>query len=208
VALILYEKLLLYSANCRDTTLCPRIPGAWEDFGATISSADVLLGWLRRTVELALFDPDPGSTIEIGHIRPLDPQGRDILAYGNFSRGTERWYFTDDWRIKDQYLMSLFEGGALGLASFVLLAGTALTGAARAMARGDQMAAAVAAALVAFLCSGVFDYLLEVPRLAALFYIIVFCGLTMMQAPMRGPAVSAISPDRSASRSDRPARPG
>jgi hypothetical protein len=37
--------------------------------------------------------------------------------------------------------MSLFEGSALGLASFVLLAGTALTGAVRAMARGDQMAA-------------------------------------------------------------------
>jgi O-antigen ligase len=104
--------------------------------------------------------------------------------------------------------MSLFEGGALGLASFVLLAGTALTGAVRAMARGDQMAAAVAAALVAFLFSGVFDYLLEVPRLAALFYLIVFCGLTMMQAPMRGQAVSAISLDRSASRSDRPAKPG
>ena len=104
--------------------------------------------------------------------------------------------------------MSLFEGGALGLASFVLLAGTALTGAVRAMARGDQMAAAVAAALVAFLFSGVFDYLLEVPRLAALFYLIVFCGLTMMQTPMHGPAASAISRDRSASRSDRLAKPG
>lgn len=106
LSVILCEKLLLYLANCRDTTACPRIPGAWEDFGATISSAgldeDVLLGWLRRPVELALFDPDPGSTIEIGHIRLLDPQGCDILANGNFSRGTERWYFTDDGRIKDQ----------------------------------------------------------------------------------------------------------
>ena len=86
-------------------------------------------------------------------------------------------------RVKDQYFMSLFEGGALGLAAFVLIAGTALTG---AMARGDQMAAAVAAALVAFLFSGVFEYPLEVPRLAALFYIIVFCGLTMTQLPAPG----------------------
>jgi hypothetical protein len=104
--------------------------------------------------------------------------------------------------------MSLLDGRALALASFVLLAGTALVGAVRAMGRGDRMAAAVAASLVAFLCSSVFDYLLEVPRLAALFYIIVFCGLTMMNAPTRRPAVSAISPDRSASRLDRPARPG
>jgi len=167
--------------------------------------------WFKRPVELDLFDPVPGSTIEIGHIRMLDPQGHDILANGDFSQGTERWYFADDVhlmrRIKDQYFMSLFEGGALGLASFVLIAGTALTGAVRAIARGDQMAAAVVAALVAFLFSGVFDYLLEVPRLAALFYLIVFCGLTMMQTPMYGPAASAISRDRSASRSDRPAKP-
>ena len=204
LSVVLCEKMLLYSANCRDTTFRSHIAGTWEDFGAVISSAgldeDATLSWFKRPIELALFDPVAGSTIEIGHIRMLDPQGHDILANGDFSQGTERWYFTDDqhliWRIKNQYLMSLFEGGALGLASFVLLAGTALTGAVRAMARGDQMAAAVAAALVAFLCSGVFDYLLEVPRLAALFYIIVFCGLTMMQAPMRGPAVSAISRDR------------
>jgi hypothetical protein len=216
LSVILCEKMLLYSANCRDTTFRSHIAGMWEDFGAEISSAgldqDATLLWFKRPVELDLFDPVPGSTIEIGHIRMLDPQGHDILANGDFSQGTERWYFTDDvhliWRIKDQYFMSLFEGGALGLASFVLLAGTALTGAVRAITRGDQMAAAVAAALVAFLFSGVFDYLLEVPRLAALFYLIVFCGLTMMQTPMRGPAVSAISLDRSASRSDRPAKPG
>jgi hypothetical protein len=44
------------------------------------------------------------------------------------------------------------------------------------------MAAAVAASLAAFLCSGVFDYLLEAPRLATLFYIVAFAGLTMMPA--------------------------
>ena len=127
----------------------------------------------------------PGSTIEIGHIRMLDPLGHDILANGDFSRGTERWYFTDDqhliWRIKNQYLMSLFEGGVLGLVSLMLLAGTALAGAMRAMGRGSRMAAPVAPSLLPFLCSGVFDYLLEGPRLAALFYMIAFYGLAIMR---------------------------
>jgi O-antigen ligase len=104
--------------------------------------------------------------------------------------------------------MTLFESGVLGLVSFVLLAATALGGAVRAVTRGDRMAAPVAASLLAFLCSGVFDYLLEGPRLAALFYIIAFSGLTMMQAPKLGPGLSAISRDRSASQSDPPARPG
>ena len=72
----------------------------WEDFGAEIPTdgldTDVRLGWLRRPVELALLDPHLGTTIDIGHVRMFDPQGHDILANGDFSRGTERWYFTDD----------------------------------------------------------------------------------------------------------------
>jgi hypothetical protein len=208
--------MLLYSANCHHATFRTRILGKWEDFGAAISSAGLdghaVLGWLKRPVELSLVDPVPGSTIEIGRIRMLDSQGRDILANGDFSRGTERWYFTDDqhaiWRIENQYLMTFFESGVLGLVSFVLLAATALGGAVRALARGELMAAPVAAALLAFLCSGVFDYLLEGPRLAALFYMIAFSGLTMIQAPKLWPGLSVINRDRSAFRSDPPAKPG
>jgi hypothetical protein len=33
---------------------------------------------------------------------------------------------------------------------------------------------------LAFLFSGVFDYLLEAPRLSTLFYIVLFTGLTLM----------------------------
>jgi O-antigen ligase len=84
--------------------------------------------------------------------------------------------------------MSLFEGGALGLVSFMLLAIAAIAGAARAMARGNRLAAAVAASLVAFLCSSVFDYLLGVPRLSALFYIVALTGLTMVMPPPSDPA--------------------
>jgi len=187
LSIIVCEKMLLYSTNCRDATFRPRSPGIWEDFGAVISGASlgegVVLGWLKRPVEVALFDPVPGSTIEIGHVRMFDPRDRDVLVNGEFSRGMERWYFTDDehliWRIKNQYLMSLFEGGLLGSVSFMLLAAAAVAGAVRAMARGNRMAAVVAASLVAFLCSSVFDCLLEAPRLAALFYIVAFAGLTL-----------------------------
>ena len=207
LSVILWKKTLLQSSNCRETIFRSHIAGTWEDFGAVVSSAgldqDTTSTWFKPTVDLALFDPVPGSTIEIGHIRMLDPQGRNILFNGDFSRGTERWYFTDGqhpiWRIENQYVMSLFESGALGLASLILLAGTALAGALRAMGRGDCMAAAVAASLAGFLCSGVFDYILGAPRISALFYIIAFSGLTMTQTQMRKP-VSGIIPDRSGSR--------
>ena len=193
LTVMLCEKLLLYSARCRNATFQPPVRGIWQDFGAAISTAGfdprVVLGFLKRPVELSFFNPTRGTTIEVGHIRMLDPQDRDFLANGDFSRGTERWYFTDDdyilWRIHSQFFESLFETGVLGLIALILLTVTALVGGARALGRGDSMAAAVIGSLVAFLLSGLFDNLLEVPRLGTLFYIVAFTGLTMMPAPAR-----------------------
>jgi len=165
----------------------------------------------KRPVELSLFDSVPDSTIEIGHIRLLDPQGHEILVNGDFSRGIERWYFTDDqhliWRIKNQYLMSWFEVGVLGLVSLVLLAGAALAGAARAIGLGERMGAVIIGSLMAFLCCSAFDDALAVPRISALFYIIAFSGLAKVQAPRLAPTEAAISRDRSGSRSGPPATP-
>lgn len=99
------------------------------------------------------------------------------------ARGLERWLPTDDdhaiWRIKNQYLMSFFEQGALGLAALLLLAAAALRDAWRAAARGNAMAPALAASIAAVLASSLFDCPLEVPRLAALFYLIAFAALAV-----------------------------
>ncbi|MGH7048332.1 MAG: hypothetical protein ACREE2_18300, partial [Stellaceae bacterium] len=191
LTVLLCEKLLLYSDHCRTVMFRPRISGQWEEMGAALSTAGLdrysLFGWLRRPIELDLYDPIVGTTIEVGRLRLFDPKNHDILANGDFSHGTERWYFTDDdhmvWRIENQYLMRWFEGGALGLAAFVVLAAAALFGAGRAMVRGEPIGACLAGSLTAFLVSGVFDDLLQVPRLAALFYLIAFAGLTLIAAP-------------------------
>lgn len=183
----LCEKLLLYSYNCRQLSLKPTQPGRWETFTAQISTegldAHALLGLIQRPVVLSLFDLAENSTIEIKHVQLTNKQGQNIIANGDFARGVEQWYFTDDnhlvWRMKNLYLMILFESGILGLLSFVLLVGGAVYGAFLAMRRGERIGAAIVASLAAFLCSGLFDHLLEAPRLAALFYLICFVGLTM-----------------------------
>ena len=191
LTVILCEKWLLYSDRCRSATLSPATTGKWEEFGIPIATAGlgrpVLFGWLRRPVELSLVDLVPGTTIDVGHVRLLDPQGRDVLTNGDFSRGTERWFFTDDdhlvWHIENQYLMIFFESGVFGLAAFMALMTAALLGAARGIRRGEPMAACVAASLVGFLVCAMFDELLDSPRLAALFYLIAFCGLAMPRQP-------------------------
>jgi hypothetical protein len=200
LSVLLCEKWLMYSDNCRRLTVVPRTTGQWEDFGAVIASKELgrpaLFGWLRRPVDISLFDPVPGTAIDIGHVRMLDARGHDLLANGDFSRGTERWYFTDDdhlmWRIENQYLMTLIESGVLGLAALILLAAAAMLGAIRGIRFGVPMAACIAGSLAGFLFCCLFDCLLDAPRLATLFYLIAFSGLAMLShAPSREPSVGS-----------------
>ena len=77
----------------------------------------------------------------------------------------------------NQYLMLFFETGILGLAGFIALAVAALAGALRAVQNGVVTGAPVAGAVAGFMVSGLFDNLLEAPRLMTLFFLVCWCGL-------------------------------
>ena len=134
--------------------------------------------------------------IEARDIRLADDAGHALLANGDFARGLDNWIFTDDshvsWRMLNQYLMLFFEMGLLGLGAYLALTGSAMLGALRAAGGGPVEsvveAAAVAGAIAAFLASGLFDNVLEAPRLAALFFLACFCGL--IQRSLVPPAAS------------------
>ena len=104
--------------------------------------------------------------------------GANLLRNGDFAQGTQFWFFTDDnhvlWRIFNQYLTSFFEGGMLGALALVLLLSGGMAGALHALARGEREAASLAGALAAFAVSCLFDAPLEAPRLALVFYLVVF----------------------------------
>jgi hypothetical protein len=180
----LCEKWLLYSIRCESGDIQPETPGKWETYSVPIESGRIgdsgHGSWLRRPVDLAFSQEPDQSPVDIRDVRLIDPQGRNLVANGDFKAGTERWLVTDDdhrsWRMHDQYLTVLFEGGCFGLIAFLVLAGWTLLRTARACLLGFREGAVVAASLSAFLVSGIFDYLTEAPRLATLFYLLCFSG--------------------------------
>jgi hypothetical protein len=119
-------------------------------------------------------------------VRLLDPQQNQLFRNGDFVQVTTRWFFTDDdhlvWRMKDQFLMLLFEQGVLGLTAYIMLSAAAILGLWRAISSGNRAAAPIAAAITAYFCAGLFDYLLEAPRLSTLFYLLCFAGLAAPEA--------------------------
>jgi hypothetical protein len=198
VAAVLCEKMMLYSTRCSGRLEArPQQPGAWQRFDGTIAAGRIArrtrLHLLRRPTELAFFLPLAGMSADLADVRLTDPAGRELVANGDFAHGLARWFLTDDrhtlWRIENQYMMTLFEEGVIGLGAFVLLAAVALGGILNALPRGDPMAPALAASLAAFLSSALFDCPLEVPRLAALFYLVAFTAITL-GAKTKGPAVA------------------
>lgn len=186
LVVFLCEKLLLYSVNCASVALQPAAPGVWQRASGFIASGRIgqrsVFG-LKRPADLSLYVPGPGSILDIADVRFEDAAGDALIANGDFADGLAHWVASDDdhaiWRIENQYLMTYFEGGALGLTAFLVLAAAAFAAALRAMGRGHRVAPALAAAIAAFLASSLFDCPLEVPRLGALFYLVAFAALAL-----------------------------
>jgi hypothetical protein len=196
----LCDKMLVYSDQCRGGQVRAAHAGVWETMTADIPTRDLrragALTGLRRPVELSLFDPVAGSAISVGGVSLTDAAGQPLLVNGDFRHGLDRWLFTDDshvsWRILNQYLMILFEGGVLGLLSWLALCGLAMAGGWRGLARGEPAGAAIMGGVASFLVSGLFDNVLEAPRIATLFYLIAGAGLMLWEGR------AAVAPNRRA----------
>jgi hypothetical protein len=178
------DKVLLYSENCRGARTPLDGTAGWATVHASIPfdglGARAVFDLLRRPVELSLTSPQ-GHTIEVRDISLTDDHGNPLLANGDFADGLDRWIFTDDshvsWRMLNQYLMLFFESGLFGVIAYGALAVVAMAGGIRALRRGDLAGAAVTGAIAAFLMSGLFDNVLEAPRVATLFFLVCLCGL-------------------------------
>jgi VanZ family protein len=183
----LCAKLLLYSFDCHAATLRP---GArWTQLTATIV-APRSPGLVPAPVELWLAGDD-ASPLDIAELRLVGGDGGNVLANGDFADGTARWLFTSDyhldWRIKNLYLATWFDGGVLGLLASMVVVATSMAEACRAVRRGDRWGAPIIGALVALLVSGVFDDVLEAPRLACLYVLVILLGLTLGGPRIRAP---------------------
>ncbi|HZF79277.1 MAG TPA: hypothetical protein VEZ89_05750, partial [Rubrivivax sp.] len=137
-----------------------------------------------------------GRTIEIDEVRASDAGGRPLLRNGDFNAGMAHWFSSSDrhhmpWHMKSMPLHVLFEQGWVGLAAFSLLAAAALWRLGAGAAKDHELAPACAAALVGFGIVGAFDSLLDAPRVAFAFWLLLWLALVL-------PRRSAGLPPRSA----------
>ncbi len=191
------EKHLIYVAGCAygDRSLGPG-PDAWTTLVIPLQTKDIGTApwYARKPVFFSISIFDPGGVAQIRSMRLIGPGGIDVLANGDFTDRTAHWFSSSDqfhipFHIENLAFDLLFDQGVLGLALFTLLVGGALIRTALGRARRHPDAPYVAAAIVGFLVVGMFDSLLDVPRVAFLFYFVVVLGLML-----RNPRAAKVEP--------------
>jgi hypothetical protein len=173
----LCARQLLYPQQCTTTPLPLLASGdAWRHYQFVVNAA--LLGrgppYWRAPVQLELSAEGQDATLDVDNVSLRDAiTEHEQLRNGSFTDGNDYWFFSSDrhhlpWHIKNMALNLYFELGALGLAAYtglLLAVGAALL---RRMVLDERGAAAWLASLTAFHAVGLFDSLLDVPRIALL----------------------------------------
>jgi hypothetical protein len=176
------EKQMLNSRQCEWFGFNVPGGGQWhrltKDFSsAKVGAEDVLH---RPPVEVFLSNPGKAGVVDVDNVRLFDQDGRDVLCNGDFSRGGDCWFFKTHshlpWHIKNVWVHVLFEQGWVGLILFVSLTSLAVYRLAKAGWRGHRLAWAWLASLAGLLTVGMFDSLLDAPRIAMLLVAMLLLG--------------------------------
>jgi hypothetical protein len=126
----------------------------------------------------------PGRHLELDNIAVHDLGGRELLANGDFSADLAHWFFTSDrshlpWHATNLALHRWFDQGLVGLALLSALLCCALWRVSLGHAREHALAPALAGALLSFAAVGLYDSLLDVPRVAFVFHAMLLIALTL-----------------------------
>lgn len=180
--------------------------GEWQHFEPQMKGDGVSHGdwYAPKLLVFSVAVTTKGGVVALDNLHLRDAKGTDLLANGDFSQGLARWFSSSDrnhlpWHIKNMPLNVVFDQGLLGLGLFVCLISIALWRLSWGAARDHALAPALAGAIVGFGVVGLFDSLLDVPRVAFLFYFLILlavggtgrCGMNTKKPPAATKLASA-----------------
>lgn len=192
------EKHLLYNAACvtKDVTV-NSTPTGWQKIELKLDGAPPGSGaWFAPTlVAFSVAVGSQGGLVKLDNLALRDGTGFDLLNNGGFTNGMAHWFSSSDkhhmpWHMKSLFFHTLFDQGALGLGLLSLMVFAVFWRLTAGTASRYPLAPAIVASLSEFLVVGAFDSLLDVPRVAAMFYLILLIGLVAHVKAAHRPMVS------------------
>ena len=186
VQLMICERLLLYPRNCVAPALGLRpADPRWQHYSVRFDSGSLgAAAWpLRAPTQLEISAGGEHALLDIDNVSLREEDSNvELIRNGDFSAGNDYWFFSSDrhhlpWHIKNIALNVYFELGWLGIIAFAALLSCAVVRLAPRAWAGNTRAAVSLAAVAGFLTVGIFDSLLDVPRVSLLFFIVLLVAL-------------------------------
>ena len=192
-------KHLLYDGGCMVKQIrLPAKPGQWQTAKVQLDGEQLSTGpwYAPRLVMFSVASENPGVRVDIDNLVLSGKDGRNQLVNGDFEADLSRWFMTSDryhmpWHLKNLAVDVLFDQGIVGLALLGALVIGALVRTTIGSARAHPLAPGVAGGIAGFLVVGMFDSLLDAPRVAFLFYFLVVLGLSLTTPPPRAPPAAS-----------------
>jgi hypothetical protein len=179
-------KHLLYSAGCvTRTTKLEASPDAFKPRRIELGGAGEL-GNHGLVFSVALAGQ--GNHAQLADLSLRGSDGQERLRNGNFAERNNHWLHSSDkyqlpWQAKNIGLHIFFEQGVVGLVLALSLVGLALGRLLIGSAREHALAPAFAAALIGFLLLGLWDSLIDAPRIAFLSMTLLALSLGLRGTP-------------------------
>jgi len=184
------ERHLLYARQCQVATRQIK-PGTsdWQQFQVPLIGPKLSPGawYAPRLGMFSISIVNPGGLADFAKLSLTAPGDKELLSNRDFSQGLAYWFpvaqeFFLPWHIDSLGLELLIERGILGLlimgamvltALWLLLPGH----------RANSLAACLAASIVGVLVVGLVSSVLDAPRGALLFFLLIYYPLLMPRTP-------------------------
>jgi len=197
--LSLCERHLLYDGRCQSARVWVQpvsVQGqaGWQPLTVTLQGDSFEHdGWSApRLMMWSVAVANAGGVADLDNMTLLGQGALPLLANGDFSAGMAHWFpaaqaYFVPWHLDSLYLELLVERGLPFLLVFLVLTGYALWQLWRGLGRQLPLAPCVAASLVAVLLVGLVSSVMDVPRVAFLFYLLLFLAIESSSLPSGKP---------------------
>ena len=181
------RKHLLYTQSCAITTV-PVDSVGWTEVQGSMDAGNLadLIDPLYRPSVLSLATSGR-APVDVDDLEIIDSAGRSLVTNGDFQAGVDRWFFSSDrhhlpWHAKSLFVHVWVEQGVLGLAMLGVMLLAAAGRVALGRAHTHPLAAPLLAGLAGFVTVGVFDSLLDMPRMTLMLLLTAWLALCLNPA--------------------------
>jgi hypothetical protein len=180
----LCRKHLLYADHCAGKAV-PVEGEQWHTLEGQLDTGNLTpSAWYLPRPTVFSLSSGGGNPVEIRDIELTDNKGHALLKNGRFGSGADYWFFSSDrhhlpWHAKNLWVHLYVEQGVLGIVAVGAAVLAALLRLATKRRYRDAAGAALLTGLVGFMVVGLFDSLLDVPRLTTFFFLVVWLALCL-----------------------------